>query len=70
MIKKALAGTAIVAGSLFLGAGIASADPGSLDPNQNPFGTLTVNGQEHPPVPGAPATRGEIERGLRNGLAS
>ena len=68
MITKTLVSAAIVAGSLFLGAGVAGADPSPSDPNHNPFGGLTVNGQERAPIPGSPAT--EIERGLRNGLAS
>jgi hypothetical protein len=69
MIAKAFVSAAMVAASLFMGAGTASADPSSIDPNQNPFGALTINGQETSPVPGNPASRGEIERGLRNGLA-
>jgi hypothetical protein len=69
MIAKTFVSAAVVAASLFMGAGTASADPSSIDPNQNPFGALTINGQETSPVPGSPASRGEIERGLRNGLA-
>jgi hypothetical protein len=38
MFTKALVSATVVAGSIFFGAGTASADPSPSDPNQNPFG--------------------------------
>jgi hypothetical protein len=67
MITKML-GTAIVLGSLVLGAGPANAEPGPSGANPNPFGGLTCNCQETAPA-GDPAQLGELERGLRGGLA-
>jgi hypothetical protein len=70
MFTKALVSATVVAGSILFGAGIASADPSPSDPNQNPFGALTVTGQDATPVAGGPSVRGDIQRGLRGGLGN
>jgi hypothetical protein len=70
MFTKSLVSVAVVAGSIFFGAGVASADPSPSDPNQNPFGALTASGQETAPVAGGPSVGGDIQRGLRGGLGN
>jgi hypothetical protein len=71
MSTKALLSTgsaALIAGSLFLGAATASAQPTPSDPNQNPFGGLSTTGQQATPNAGGPALAGDIQRGLHHGL--
>jgi hypothetical protein len=67
MITKML-GTAIVLGSLALGAGPAGAEPSPSGTDPNPFGGLTCNCRETAPA-GDPVRMGELGRGLRGGLA-
>jgi hypothetical protein len=64
MITKIMAGIAIAFGAWVAGAAPANANTNGTDPN--PFGGLRCNCQQTPAT-GAPALRGEIDRGIQKG---
>jgi hypothetical protein len=68
MIPKMLVSTAIVLGSLVVGAAPASADPNPSDAHQNPFGSLTSSSRGTVPASGS-ALAQELDRGIRDGLS-
>jgi hypothetical protein len=70
MIAKILFGTAVVAGSLILGAAPADAQPNQSDHTPSPFvGLGTTTTQQPGPAPGDPAFMAELQRGLLAGAA-
>jgi len=67
MIAKTLVSTAVVLGSLVVGAAPAFAAPNPSPAHQNPFGSLSVSSRETVPASGSLAQ--ELDRGLRDGLS-
>jgi hypothetical protein len=70
MIAKILIGTAVIAGSLILGAAPADADLGQPDATPSPFVGLGPNTPQMGPAPGSAAFWADIQRGLLAGAAS
>jgi hypothetical protein len=68
MIAKILIGTAVVAGSLIMGAAPADASP-QPGPVPSPFAGLGSNTPQTGPAPGDPAFAADIQRGLLAGAA-
>lgn len=69
VIAKVLVGAAIALGSWVGGAASAGADATPAGPDPNPFGALGCNCPQPAPS-GSPAPMGEIEQGIRAGLAA
>jgi hypothetical protein len=67
-IAKILVSAAIVVGAAVAVAAPAGADSNPAGSNPNPFATLSCSCPETAP-PGSPALRGEIHRGIQNGLS-
>lgn len=68
MFTEVVAAAAVVLGLSVLGTAPASTDPNQPDPNPDPFGGLTCNCQPNNQF--AEPNPDEVERGLRDGLAS
>ena len=68
-ITKILVGAGIVLGVCVGGTATARADANPAGTDSNPFGALSCSCQQTAP-PGGPAMTGQIEQGIRAGLAA
>ena len=67
-VSKVLGGLVIAAGCCVTGTAPAQADPDAVGADPNPYGGLRCDCREAAPAGGADQ-RGEIERGIREGLS-